>query len=253
MSAWQETGEQASGKNRGATASLVILHGWGSNSRSFDDVVVRLRAEGIEVITFDLPGFGTAQPPVEPWAVDDYVRFVADTLAKQNITRFYLLGHSFGGRVAIKYAVQFPDQIAGLILYDAAGIKPPVTLKLRLFRAAATLGRAVPGSFKRFFRKGLYALAGTRDYYRAKGVMRGTMRNVIVEDLEPFLSLIRARTLILWGDRDTETPLRDGELMHRAISGSRFYVQKGGGHSWHKEQPEVFAEAVQSFIKRDHA
>lgn len=235
-------------------SKLVILHGWGSKSSSFDDVAERLRAAGIGVFAFDLPGFGSAERLPEPWSLDDYVRYVGRVLEGKGIGRAYLLGHSFGGRISIKFAVRFPERVAGLILYDAAGIKPLVTLKHKIFRAIAKLGRLVPAiaPLKRFFRKALYAFAGSRDYYRAEGVMRETMLRVIGEDLKPLLSFIRARTLVLWGARDRETPLADGELMHREIRGSQFHIQEGVGHSWHKEAPEEFAEVVRTFIAQEH-
>src|SRR3989344_4726315 len=105
-------------------ASVLILHGWGSSSKSFEEISRLLREKGHQVFAPDLPGFGSERTQDKPWPLDDYVNFVLNFAQAQDLNKFILLGHSFGGRIGIKFAVRYPEKLSGLILYAAAGIKP---------------------------------------------------------------------------------------------------------------------------------
>lgn len=259
-------GESSEKKQKKATADtedfsyknkpVVILHGWGSRGDSFLAVKESLNKKGFPVYVFDLPGFGNAEAPSEPWGVGDYVKFVSGFLEKEKISKFYLLGHSLGGRISIKFAAEYPEKLLGLVLYAAAGIKHKPSLKNKIFLVLARIGKLVfslpvIGNLHGIAEKGLYFLAGTRDYYRAKGVMKETMKMVINEDLRPFLSLIKTPTLIVWGRDDKTTPLTDAMIMEKEIKGSKLKVVDDSGHSLHKERPEEFINIVLSFLLKD--
>ncbi|MBI3442364.1 MAG: alpha/beta hydrolase [Candidatus Sungbacteria bacterium] len=232
---------------------VVILHGWGSSARSFEEVRAMLVAKGFPVHAIDLPGFGDAEMPCEALSVSDYAQFVFQFAGRENLGPFYLLGHSLGGRIGIKFAVRHPDKLLGLILYAAAGIKPAPTLKTKLILLLAKMGKYVFSLpvlryLKSIMTRALYMLAGTRDYYRARGVMKETMKKVIDEDLRPLLPPIRTKTLIVWGEKDRVTPLADAYVMAENIAGSELKIFKNTGHSLHKEQPEEFVDSVSSFL-----
>ncbi len=235
---------------------VVILHGWGSRGESFLAVKEFLNSKGFPVYVFDLPGFGNAEAPGEPWGVGDYVKFVSEFLEKEKISKFYLLGHSLGGRISIKFAAEYPEKLSGLVLYAAAGIRHKPSLKNEIFLILAKFGKfifslPVIGSFRNIAEKGLYFLAGTRDYYRAKGIMKETMKKVLSEDLRPFLPLIKTPTLIVWGRDDKTTPITDAMIMEKEINGSHLEVVDNSGHSLHKERPEEFTNIVLSFLLKD--
>jgi len=93
--------------------TLIILHGWQSSKEKWQKVK--------ENIESDLPGFKPETQLKEPWSLDDYVDWLKDF--SQTKEKFFLMGHSFGGRVAIKFALRYPEKLYGLILVSAAGIK----------------------------------------------------------------------------------------------------------------------------------
>lgn len=234
---------------------IVILHGWGSSSVSFQSVKNILLNKGFTVYVLDLPGFGRVGKPDKPWSVDDYVDFVYEYVSSRYLDKFYLLGHSFGGQVAIKFAVAWPEKLSGLILYSAAGIRPEQTIKTEIFYVLAKIGNFIFSllilrSIKNFMRKGFYYLVGTRDYYRAEGVMKQTMEKVINEDLRLLFPNIQVPTLIIWGDKDDVTPISDAEMMKEGIRGAELKIMPGAGHSWHKEQTEKFVEFILPFISK---
>jgi len=229
---------------------IAILHGWESKIERWQPLKSELEKAGFAVFLPQLPGFGQAEPPKVPWSVADYAQWVKERLPKE----YFLVGHSFGGRIAIKLASQNPAGLRKLILIDSAGIKPKKTLKYFIFWLLAKIGKLFflipPFLFWRnFARRVLYKLAGERDYYQAKGVMRETMKKVISEDLKGDLRKIKVPTLILWGKEDSQTPLSDGELMNHLIPNSSFLVFPHADHSLPLKLPEKVDLAIIKFLK----
>ncbi len=236
---------------KGDGAPVVILHGWGSSRRIWTEPQ-EILAENYRVYVPDLPGFGDTAPPAQSWSVGDYAFFVAELLAAWGVSEVYLIGHSFGGRVAIKMASEeiykfANSQIGKLVLCASAGIKPPRTMKHRLFGAVAKIGKTMLGD-NDAARKLLYLLAGERDYYCAHGVMRETMSRVVEEDLRPLLSKVTVPTLLVWGDADKLTPIGDARIMHQEIPAARLEIVPNAGHRLPYEQPREFCKIVKEFF-----
>ncbi len=231
-------------------AVIVILHCWGRRIEKWQPLRKELEKAGFEVFLPRLPGLGQAEPPDKPWGVSDYVQWVKERLP----ANYFLVGHSFGGRMAIKLASQKPKGLEGLILISSAGIKPKNTLKRFVFLLLAKIGKLffiIPpfSFFQDCARKVLYQLAGERDYYRAKGVMRKTLKKVVGEDLRGDLKKIKVSTLILWGEKDSFTPLADGELMDRLIPNSSLKVFPKADHSLPFQWSRKVASEIVKFIK----
>ncbi len=88
--------------DKGSGEFVVLLHGWGSNIELFENMS-ELLARKYHVVAPDMPGFGLSDEPKEPWRVDDYVDFVLKFLEPFAPEKVTFLGHSFGGRVIIKW------------------------------------------------------------------------------------------------------------------------------------------------------
>lgn len=234
--------------------SVLILHGWGSCAKNWDKVKELLEKDGLRVLVPDLPGFGETPAPLTAWSVNDYVQWVKDFSGKNNLDQFFLLGHSFGGRIAIKFAVKYPEKLKGLILAAAAGITRRRSLKNFLFLSLAEIGNIIfslpfVNKLKYLFQRTIYKIAGSRDYLLAQGIMKEIIKNTINEDLKPCLSKINVKTLIIWGDKDKLTPVSDAYLMKREIKNSILEVLPDVGHRIRLEAPEILAEKVLNFIK----
>ncbi len=177
-----------------------------------------------------------------------------------NYKKIILIGHSFGGRIAIKYAVKYSEKIEKLILTGAAGIKHPLTLKQKLFYILAKIGKKVfslleeaklpIGSLaSECAQKLLYKAAREKDYFSASPKMKEIMKNIIIEDLTPILNQINIPTLLLWGRDDHSTPLSDGKIMNGKIENSKLEIIDNANHSLPYQKPKEFAETVLKFIK----
>ena len=231
-----------------------ILPGWGSNSGRWQKVKELLEEKGVEVLVLDLPGFGITPSPNIAWGRDDYINWVFQKIKEKNWQKFNLLGHSFGGGIAVKMAANSSERINKLILCAPAIIKRR-SIKTYLFYWVAFLGKKIfslPG-FRKFQPQAqwlVYKLAGTRDYYVADGMMKEVMKKIWQEEpLEGLLEKIQIKTLVLWGKRDDVLPLKDAYLIKEKIRDSELKIISKARHSPHREAPEELAEAIIQFLK----
>ena len=201
-----------------ASRALIFLHGWAMTGRDFDDLAVRL-AERIPAYAFvqvDLPGFGDSPLASQGGlSLNDYCTTLEALFKKLGLAQVTLVGHSLGGRIAIKFAARAPDQVEKLVLISAAGIyaRSPRLILLRTGRALfKTLFFAVRDfAFILRLKNLLGAAFGSRDYQVARGALRETLKKVLAEDLRPDAKKISAPTLLVWGKEDRITPLRDAD------------------------------------------
>lgn len=238
---------------RRKSTPILILHGWGSNRKSWIPVMEILTLNGFQVMAPDLPGFGESDFPPTSWNVQNYVDCVLVLLDTLKLKKVILIGHSFGGRISIKLASQHPERVENLILVASAGIKHQPTPKIKILSFGARFGKKiitipVLRSFTSTTRHFLYRLAGSRDYLLS-GPNRETFLKIIAEDLSPHLSKISMPTLLIWGDKDSMTPLKDGLIMRSTIPDSKLVILKGLHHGIHREAPQKLAEAVKCFLE----
>ena len=231
---------------------VLLLHGWGSRKELMMPVADRL--EGYRVVVPDLPGMGETPPPPEPWGVDDYAAWVVALLDRLQLHRVAIVGHSHGGRVAIALAAAHPERVSRLVLTDSAGIRPRHGLawhvRVRSFRMLRRVASA--GWLPVTVRRGAQARAdsrGSADWQAASGVMRGTLVRLVNTDLRERLPQLHAPVLLVWGDRDEDTPLSDARLMERLIPDAGLAVFEGAGHFAYAEQPQRFVAVVEAFLR----
>ena len=230
---------------RGEGGCLLLLHGWGVDSREFEKLM-NVFSASYRVVAPDLPGFGTSGDPTGVWGVDEYAAWVVEFMDALKIDRATVLGHSFGGRLAIRIASDpaTAGRIDRLILTGSAGLRHKRPLKGRLrgwmFR---TLSKLFPGLREKFARK-----FASRDYLAASPLLRKCLVRVVNEDLAPRLPRIAPPTLLVWGRDDTETPVADGYTMKSLIPDSRLEVLDGAGHFAFLNRPEEFARLMKEFL-----
>ncbi len=225
---------------------ILMLHGWGGSLQAMD-VLAEPLAQQRRVVSLSLPGFGASPEPLEPWGTWDFVGLLKGWLERQGLKKVDVIGHSFGGRIAIGLAVKHPHVIEKLVLMDSAGLKPHRSLKTRLkimtARNLKRVGRIMQGRFEKFTDRWRDQL-GSLDWKLASPVMRRTLVRVIEEDLSVELGSIKASTLIVWGEKDTATPLPMGRRMARLIPDSSLVVIPGASHFCYLERKGDVLSAV---------
>ena len=224
---------------------MFILHGWTYQTATWQPLLDMLDERGLNVEFLLIPGLTDGTNPI--WTLDDYVEWLRQKTA--GYEKVALMGHSNGGRISLAFTAKYPKQVARLILEDSAGI-PPRGLR-RVKRDAFRAGAQVLGRFIQFEKlRGVFRRAiRASDYANATPEMRKTMANLVSVDLSAVLDTIRTPTLIIWGAQDTTTPLKDGELMHEKIRGSRMVVFPDARHSPHITHTLQVADLIEKELK----
>lgn len=236
---------------QGNGSPIVLMHGWGCNSTTLASIE-KVAVENHTVYNVDFPGFGESQEPNEVWGVEKYTQLIEEFIKLENIENPILLGHSFGGRVGILYSSR--NQVKKLILVDAAGVKPRRSLKYYFKVYTYKMGkRLMPliygkkGAQKRI--EEMRAKRGSSDYNNASPMMRAILSKVVNEDLKHCMPKIKAPTLLIWGENDTATPLRDAQIMEKLIPDAGLVSFPGCGHYSFLDNPIQFAAVLRSFLK----
>lgn len=211
--------------------SVILLHGWGASAEIFNSLAEFLTNNNFNVYLLDFPGFAKSPAPRTPLVLDDYVELIKELINKEIKEETMILGHSFGGRVAIKLCARYPEFVKKLILIDSAGfIKRGI--KISLIKFVTKIFKSIfKFSFLSSFKIKIYRKLGTEDYLTNPELQK-TYANIVSEDLTESLKKISCPTLIIWGKDDNITPLEWGKKMHQFITNSKFYEIKGGHFSF---------------------
>lgn len=237
-------------RDEGAGPVMLFLHGWQDDLHTFDALANALKDKG-RIIRVDLPGFGASEMSKFAWHLDDYVGFVTDFIAKIGISPDILVGHSFGGRIAIKAIATKALRSRKVVLIGSAGVAKIYTVRTIIFNICAKVGKVITLIPPFFFwrdqiRRKLYAIAGS-DYLNTRALSE-TFLNIIKEDLSSAAAAIDIPTLLIWGSNDTQTPLGDGKKLANIIHGSRLEIILGAEHFVHREYPDQVSQLIQQFI-----
>ncbi len=234
----------------GSGTPLVFLHGWGTDLESFKCLSEPL-AENFDVISIDFPGFGKSAEPESPWNLDDYTKMTYAFMRQLNLLKPSLIGHSFGGRVSIKLSEIL--ELDKIILINSAGIKPKrksgYFLRVygyKFFKTVASLPL-----LNWVLKEPLEAyreIYSSSDYKQASPIMKQVLTKVVNEDLREHLNSIKVPVLLIWGDKDTSTPLEDAQLMEQLIPNAGLVVFEGAGHFSYQEQPSRTLTIIRTFL-----
>ena len=242
-------------KKSSSSPTLVLLHGWGGEWRSWFPIIERFKKTH-HLLVPDLPGFGSSSLP-RALELEDYATEVLQWIHAQKLSQVVLVGHSFGGAIATLIAVNEPSLVKQLVLVDASGIRPKSGARKRAMAAIASTGRKMfelPMLSRAFpmLRKALYSLGPLKgsDYaILSDKEWRQTFRNIVSRDISNDLVRVSCPTLLVWGSEDKDAPLWQGERMHELIPHSNLLVFMNAGHFPYLDQTDRFEEAVREFLK----
>ncbi len=257
----------------GTGPPLVLLHGPPFDHRLWAPVIPYL-AGRFRVVAPDLPGFGGSQPGERAGAPDQLVRAVAGFVTAARLVPCAVAGASLGGGVAVGLAARYPERVSALVGVGALGLEWwPATLQAR----AARLARHVPGLLRaamrlapdaqaRWFLRGALAderliddalvaqVAETLRSRRGRESLRDVLRRLDEwSALRRQLGAIRARTLLVWGERDEVYGLPAAERLRHAIPGAQLVTLAGAGHLLPIERPVELAEVMRGFLLQQAA
>jgi pimeloyl-ACP methyl ester carboxylesterase len=221
---------------------VVGLHGW---RRTRADMAASLR--GLPAVALDLPGFGASPPPPEAMGAAGYARLMLDALAELTSDRLVMLGHSFGGRVAVCAAAQQPDRVRALVLTGVPLLRTSAAARPRLrFRLARALHRWSLVSDARM--EALRQRYGSDDYRQASGIMRSVLVKVVNESYEHELGALRCPVELVWGAADDVATVDMANRAASLIPDAALTVLDGVGHLTPTEAPDALRAAVERHL-----
>lgn len=257
----------------GQGPALLLIHGIGGNSVTWLDVMDRLVAR-YRVVAPDLLGHGESEKPMGDYSLGAQAAFLRDLLGALDIPRATIVGHSFGGGIAMQLSYQHPELCDRIVLESSGGLGREISPVLRLLAVpgAELVLPLIAPTFVRERGDALFAWLRARGI-RAPHINEGWLayssladpgtRRAFVRELRSvvdfggqvvnagdrlYLSAVQP-TLIVWGDRDAVIPVAHARAAHEAIPGSRLEIIEGAGHFPHAEQPGRFAALLDAFME----
>lgn len=237
----------------GKGKDVLVLHGWGANINTVLPIVNILK-DKFRVHALDLPGFGKSQEPNEPIDSFKYADIVKEYMDNMGIEKVTLIGHSFGGKLSIILGSKYPEMVDKIVLINSAGLiprrGPKYYFKVYSFKTLRFLYKNLFFWLKNEERmEKFYKKFGSTDYKDASGIMRKILVIVVNENLLPLLNKIKAPTLLIWGDKDTATPLYMGKVMEKEIKDSGLVVLEGTGHYSYLDDYQRFSVILRNFLQ----
>jgi pimeloyl-ACP methyl ester carboxylesterase len=265
----QETGP-------GDGTPVVLIHGTGAWSELWRPIMDRLGAEGFRVIALDIPPFGFSDRPTTPsYGRGDQAQRIAGVLGAMKVDSAYLVGHSFGAGPTVETVLRFPGKVRGLVLVAGAlGLSqagtggPPVLLAWLLdrgwLRDSFVAASATNPLATRFLLSKMIYRKESADRQAVEILQRPMTLANSTRDLgawlKHFLSAppdsaalsadrrhyigITVPTVLIWGDKDSLTPLDQGRDLNGLINGSILRVMPEVGHIPQLEDPSPFGNIL---------
>lgn len=231
--------------------TMVLLHGWGQNTEMMKAIALYFAAH-FRVVAIDFPGFGKSAEPSEAYSVEDYMKWLRALLQELNVENPIFIAHSFGCRVALHYAKNFP--VRKMVLTGAAGVRDKRTwqwyYKTYSYKAMKKLF-SLP--FLKNFKEQIQGKVGSSDYRQASGVMRQTLVRVVNDDVSSFLKDIQTETLLVFGENDEATPLSKGRFMEKEMQNATLVIFEKDDHYAYFHQADRFNRVLEAFLRDEYS
>jgi len=258
----------------GSGPALLLLHGLGCTHRTWSPVMDAL-ARRYTVIAPDMLGHGESDKPRADYSVGGFANGMRDLLTVLGIDRATVVGHSFGGGVAMQFAYQFPERTERLVLVGSGGLGPEVSAAIRAITTTGfhqVMGLLTMPGVRHVGSAGLRALSrtglkGFRDFDEVAEIYesfrdpasRAAIRHVVraVVDWRGQIVTMADRAYlteampmaVIWGRDDRVIPVRHASNAAALAPNARVEVLPRAGHFPHKDHPQRFAKVLHEFIR----
>jgi len=246
----------------GSGAPVLLVHGF-SGEKDHWTRFARHLTPSYHVIIPDVPGFGQSSKIESAlYDIESQVKRLSRFMEILNLGSVNVAGNSMGGRIAGQLALDNPERVLTLALFDSSGVKPPKKSphqlawdkgrNLLLVENADDYDRVM----KLNFSKPIWLPGPIKKYFAEKAVRDRPFNQKVENDirarpqeLEPHLGRIRARTLILWGDDDRILDVSAVKIFEAGIKDHKTVIMKQCGHTPMLERPEEAARHYLEFLR----
>ena len=218
---------------------IVFLHGWGGSTQSFSFICKRLTFN-YKALFIDFPPFGKSEEPQCDFTIFDYSEMVSQIMEINGFNNPCIVGHSFGGRVAILLASK--NVAKNVILISSAGMKVRHGIKyyLKIYK------------HKIFKKLHIKNNGGSSDYKALSSNMRKTFVNIVTTNLEKYAINIKVPTILFWGKKDKDTPFYMAKRLKKLIADCEIIAFNKSGHFCYIENCETFVNVINHFAVQDN-
>jgi pimeloyl-ACP methyl ester carboxylesterase len=238
----------------GQGETLVVIHGGGGDARTWLSNMEVL-AEKYTVFAPDLPGYGGSAPLKGDYYVPELTNFTKKFTELLGLEKFYLMGHSLGGGVALNFAINYPEMVKKLVLVSSLCLGREIALWLRML--------SLPGLIKALGKVFSAVMAGIRwvaeqfnpaHYIMALSPAAMTVGSSISTfrqqtfSLEKRLPELKMPTLVVWGSRDPVVPVMQAYRAALSIPDCQVKVFKKRGHNVHRDELKEFSTILRRFL-----
>lgn len=234
--------------------TILILPGWGNTRPTFNYIIDNFK-NNHSIYIIDYPGFGNSPIINNDLTIYDYADIIISFMKQLKIENPTIIAHSFGGRITSILAGKYKIKIKRIILIDVAGIKRVKKLKIiikeKIYKLLTKLTNLLDEKNKVIIRKKLINYFSSNDYKYLPNNMKKTFQNIINEDLKKYYKNIDIDTLIIWGENDLDTPLKDAFLLNKIIKNSGLVIYKKRAHFSYLEEMNKTIIILNSFIKKE--
>jgi pimeloyl-ACP methyl ester carboxylesterase len=258
-------------ETHGKGSPVILLHGLGGTLYTWRHLVEPL-SSNYHLILFDLKGAGQSPKPYDDkYSMFDQAELIYQFILQKDLGNLTLIGHSFGGSVAmlvaLKLAKQAPQRLSRLIVIDTVSYPQKLPFVVRMLRMPllGPLGLyLIPDRIKvhrmlktiyfdddKIAPEDVEAYAAPLGLPGAKYALRKTAKQIIPDNIDELIgrySEITVPTLIIWGREDEIIPLENGIRLHRAIRNSQLVIIDRCGHDPPEECPKEVLEVIQRFL-----
>ncbi len=234
---------------------LLVIHGGSSGASTWAKNIEEL-ADSYKVYVPDLPGFGSSQPVEGNYYMTEMVDFIESFTNKLGLDRFHLMGHSFGGGIALNYVLKFPFKVSRLVLVSSMFlgkdiafwvwlttrriiVEPLGWLTINLFRTIKWLAATVFNSID-------YVVPVSEASVRiGKGIATLQEQARVMAGRLPEIAM---PTLVIWGEKDPILPYKHAYAAAQSIPDCRVKIFEGSGHSVYRDRVEEFTHLLKDFL-----
>ena len=222
---------------------VLFLHGWGGTHQSLRPLASDLQ-DNCSCYLVDLPGFGRSGDPPPTWGVKEYTDALKLFIDEAGLSRpVAIIGHSFGGALALSLAARYPDTVSKLVVCAPSWHRQNTSNQSRTLSYASRILHRFP-----LVRKIIYTIFFPQSDMMRKPHLEANFKKIVREDLTEVVQSVRQKTLILWGRSDTYVPVTDALLLHRYIKSSILSIFPGIGHDLPLRHSEDIISSIHTFL-----
>lgn len=246
---------------RGSGPALVLLHGMFGDCGDWETVLEPL-AETYRVIAPDLPGFGASAKPDVSYDAEFFLDWLDALFESLHVRKAVLVGNSFGGEIAILFALAHPEKVARLILVSSGGLRFYTENERNLIVEKFSVPnlKALTPAAHEFLFQTVFSQKGTAwrrylekqnakllrpDFAQYATALHRCMRLAFSLYFDQKLTRLRMPVLLIWGDGDVVFPIALAQRALKRIRNGELVLLEGGGHAPQLENPEAFVRAVE--------